>query len=76
MTVRALERKIETMERRIEDFKWLLAESVCNKTVYSSNSFKIIRLSSGILGRTFPNGISYENRIRKGWRNNLLSRAA
>ena len=67
---------LENLEEKIENIKWLVTMPFSlNKTAIPP-TISSIRKSAGILGKAYPKGTSFENKIRKEWRTSLLKRVA
>lgn len=66
--------ELEILEEKIEKLKWLIPPILSFKEMPIPSTLGIIKRSAGILGKSFPKGISFENKVRKTWKNNSLKR--
>lgn len=73
MDIKIAER-IEDIEERIENIKWLIGQPIITSKSRISNTVNTIRKSAGILGKAFPGGTVFENKTRKEWRGNFFKR--
>ena len=57
--------KIEDIEEKIENIKWLAIRNTFSARKSSAEAESIVSKSSGILGKNSPRGVGYENAIRR-----------
>ena len=64
---------LEHLEDQLQILKWsvLRIGPIRSRAARKNGQRSIVRATAGVLGKTFPRGVTYERRLRKTWASRL-----